>query len=166
MTSLKLFLILLVLPFMANDTAHEYYVSVTQIEYVKEKQTIQCISRIFIDDIEKALRERYDESIVLAGDTEPKELDVYIERYLRSKIELIVNDKSMPFKFIGRKYDDDIMMCFFEIEGVTEISKFEIINRLFFDIYPKQQNIIKAKINGTSKSLILIPENDKGLLKF
>ncbi|OIQ27916.1 MAG: peptidase E [Bacteroidetes bacterium MedPE-SWsnd-G2] len=166
MTALKVFVLLLAMPFLTNDLAHEYYVSVTQVEYVKEEQTIQCISRLFIDDIEKALRERYDESIVLAGASEAEEIDLYVERYLRSKIELIVNDNTLPFKFVGRKYEDDIMLCFFEVENVQEISKFEIINRLFFDIYPQQQNIIKTKINDTSNSLILISENDKGLLKF
>ena len=33
--------------------AHKFYVSVTQIEYVKEKESVEIVMRIFIEDLEK-----------------------------------------------------------------------------------------------------------------
>ena len=39
--------------------------SITNIEYVKDKQELQIISRLFIDDLEKTLRERYSDDLIL-----------------------------------------------------------------------------------------------------
>jgi len=46
--------------FTSSSVNHEYYVSVTKIEYVKKEKSLQIISQIFIDDFEKLIHERYD----------------------------------------------------------------------------------------------------------
>ena len=62
----KVFVLVLLLPILVASThIHKYYVSVTKVEYVKEQQSVQIISQIFIDDFENLLRQRYDESITL-----------------------------------------------------------------------------------------------------
>lgn len=48
------------IPLLAFSSLHKYYVSVTKVEHIKEKQTVQITSRIFIDDFEKLLRARYE----------------------------------------------------------------------------------------------------------
>ena len=70
MNSVKQFFLILMLPLFAFTTMHKYYISVTQINYLQEKQSVQITSRIFIDDFEKLLRERYDENITLADENE------------------------------------------------------------------------------------------------
>ena len=78
----KLLLLILVLPLCAFTTMHKYYISVTQIDYLQEKQSVQITSKIFIDDFENLLRERYDESATLEDNDESSSLDVYIYKYL------------------------------------------------------------------------------------
>lgn len=166
MTLKKSLLFLLIIPFVAFTTVHKYYVSVTQIEYVKEAESVQIISRIFIDDFENVLRKRYDESITLAGKNEQKTVDLYIKRYLSDKIKIKINDKVVKFNFIGKEYDADIMICYLEIEGVKRIDSFEVTNQLLFDLFEEQQNIVKTKINSKQKSFLLILQKDKALLNF
>jgi hypothetical protein len=141
-------------------------VSVTQIDYIKEKQTVQITSRIFIDDFEKLIRERYDESVTLAIKNEPVKVNDYIERYLKDKIKIKINKNPATLKFIGKEYEDDIMYCYLEITEVHEINSFEITNHVLYDLYKEQQNVVRTFINSKHKSFILIPENDKGLLNF
>ena len=50
--------------------AHEFYLSVTEIEYKEEKQSLQIITRIFTDDFEEVLRKRFDDDIRLSLDSE------------------------------------------------------------------------------------------------
>ena len=38
---------------------HKYYVSITQIDFVEEQESVQITSRIFIDDLEDVFRERF-----------------------------------------------------------------------------------------------------------
>ena len=68
MKIIKSLLILAIITSIAFVSAHKYYVSITKIEYVSEKQSVQIITRIFIDDLEKLLKERFDNSIVLNSD--------------------------------------------------------------------------------------------------
>lgn len=166
MTFTKSFLFLLIIPLFAFTAMHKYYVSVTQINYVKEEASVQIISRIFIDDFENLLRKRYDENITLASKNELKIVDTYIEQYLNNKLKIKINNKATKLNFIGKEYDGDIMRCYLEIEGVKAIDSFQITNRLLFDLFEEQQNIVKTKINAIQKSFLLILQKDHALLNF
>lgn len=145
---------------------HEYYVSVTKIEYREEQQSLQIISQIFIDDFEKLLRERYDKKITLAQKNEPEIIETYMKKYLDYKLNIKLNTKETSFDFIGKEYKDDIVYCYLEIKNIDAIKTLEIKNEVLFDIYPKQQNILRTKIYGKDKSFILIPQNEKAVLNF
>ena len=53
-------LLFLLLPLFAFTVAHKFYISVTNVGYSDKDKSLQITSRIFIDDMEKALMERYD----------------------------------------------------------------------------------------------------------
>ena len=162
----KLFFIAFALPLLAFTTAHKFYVSVTQIDYIKEKQSVQITSRIFIDDFEDLIQQRYDETVTLAGKDESEKVNIYIERYLKEKIKLKINGADAEVLFIGKEYENDIMYCYLEVQNIMEINTLEITNKVLFDINQEQQNIVRTNINSKQKSFILIPKNDKGLLNF
>ena len=168
MRKIRLIVSLCGLCFLMNShtTEHEYYVSVTKVEYVKTEKSLQIISQIFIDDFEKLLRERYDENITLAAKDESEMVEVYMKKYLDFKLDFKINTSDVDFNFIGKEYKDDIVYCYLEIESVDDIKTMEIKNEVLFDIYPKQQNILRTKVNGKDKSFILIPENNKAVLNF
>ena len=159
-------ILIVILPLLAFTTVHKYYVSVTQIDYIEEREELQLTSRIFIDDLEKLLRQRYDESITLAGDNESDKVDLYLGKYLRQKIGVKINGETRTLSFLGKEYEDDIAICYLEISDIQSIKSIEITNTVLFDIFEEQKNIIRMKINSKRKSFILIPENDKGLLNF
>lgn len=152
--------------FLSFTAVHKYYVSVTQIDYLPEKQSVQITSRIFIDDLEKLLRERYDKDITLATKNESPKVAAYIEKYLKEKLKIKINNKEVSLNFIGKQYDTDIIKCYLEIEGVKTIESIEISNQILFDIFSDQQNIIKTKINAQQKSFILFPQNTSNILEF
>lgn len=161
-----LFLSICFVGLLSMKSLHKYYVSVTQVEFVKEKKSLQIISRIFIDDFERILQERYDDNLMLGEEEETSNAPVYIERYLKTKLSIAINGNDVNFNFIGKKYDNDIVVCYLEVENVEEISSLEISNKVLFELYEDQQNIIRTNINSKRKSLILIAQNDKGMLKF
>ncbi|MDB4402003.1 peptidase E [Algibacter sp.] len=145
---------------------HKYYISVTQINYVKEKESVQITSRLFIDDFENALKTNYDENIILAEKDEAKIIDTYMQRYLQDKIKLRINNKAVTFNFIGKEYEGDIVRCYLEVEHVKSIESFLITNSVLFDLQKDQQNIVKTNINSKNKSVILTYNNPNALLKF
>ena len=166
MKIIKPLLVLAILASMAFASAHKYYVSITKIEYVKEQKSLQIITRIFIDDFEKLLKERYNNKIVLASNTEETEIDNHIKKYLLSRLKININGNKSVIKFIGKEYDDDVVQCYLEIENIENIKSFSIENSVLYDMFSEQKNIVRTQINGKYKSFILIPGNDKGMLNF
>lgn len=166
MKLIKLLFFAILIPLFAFTTVHKFYVSVTQVEYVKEKQSVQIIARIFIDDFEELLRKRYDENITLNVSKDESAIDTYIKKYLFAKIQIEINGDFKKLKFLGKEYEDDIMYCYLEITDVEFIDSFRITNQLLFDVFEEQQNIVKTKINSKSKSFMLTPNNDSGVLNF
>ncbi|WP_299552680.1 DUF6702 family protein [Seonamhaeicola sp.] len=166
MKFLKPLFFLVIIPLFAFTGIHKYYISVTQIEYVQDKQSVQIITRVFIDDFENVLRARYDESITLDEKEETTSTNLYIEKYLDTKIKVKINEQEVSLVFIGKEYDLDVMKCYLEIENIENIKSFEISNKVLFDMFEDQQNIIKTKINSRQKSFILISQNDKAVLNF
>ena len=59
-----LFTAVLLLSFAST---HKFYVSVTNVVYSEKEDALQITSRIFIDDLEKLLEERYGIKAVMSG---------------------------------------------------------------------------------------------------
>lgn len=166
MRILKISYCIIAFTLFTSLTMHKFYVSVTQVEFVNEKQSVQIISRIFIDDLELALQNRYDQNIKLIEEKESKNVDVYIEKYFKQKLKITLNSKETAYQFLGKKYENDILYFYFEIENVKDIKHLEITNQILFDALPDQQNIVKIKAKTEHKNYILTTNNDKALLNF
>ncbi|MFK7833092.1 MAG: DUF6702 family protein [Winogradskyella sp.] len=151
---------------ISNSHKHEYYVSVTQIEYSEKQQSLQIISQIFIDDFETLLRKRFDETITLDAENESASIEKYMNRYLTDKFKVEVNGQPVTFKFIGKEYKDDITYCYLEVENVSDIKSIAVTNQILFDAFAEQQNILRLKLLNKNKSFLLVPENDACLLNF
>jgi len=159
-------LILLLLPLFAFATVHKFYVSVTNISYSEKEDALQITTRIFIDDFEKVIEERYGIETYLATEEESEMADHYIEKYLTSKFIFHINGETKTYDFLGKKYDNDIMVCYLELSELDfpNVKTIEVQNEILIDLFDEQQNIVHFKINGKKKSFVLIRENNKGML--
>ncbi len=161
----KSFLILL-LPLFAFTTAHKFYVSVTNVGYSEKDDALQITTRIFIDDLESVLKERYDIEGKLSDENESELSKQYLEKYLRTKFVVEINGEPRPFEYIGKKYDNDVMIFYLEIPELDfpQVKSIQIQNEVLTDLFDEQQNIIHFKIKGKKKSFVLMKENTKGML--
>ncbi|SRX54107.1 DUF6702 family protein [Aequorivita sp. CIP111184] len=166
MKHFKILLLLLIFPLISAAPVHKFYVSITKIEYVKEKSSLQIITKIFIDDIEDALQQRYNASISLDTKKETKEADEDLKNYILQKINIKVNGKSVVLDYIGKEYDTDMVVAYIEVKDVKELKTIEIENKVLMDMFPEQQNIIHLKTLKSRRSLILDRDEPKGKLDF
>lgn len=167
MKGLKKGILLLLLPLLAFTTAHKFYLSVTNVQYSEKDEAIQVTSRIFIDDFEDVLEERYGVHPNLATPLESKTADAVIEKYLRSKLLIRIDGKQVEYTFLGKKYDNDIMVCYLEVSNIklSKIKSIELQNEVLTDLYEDQQNVLHFKMDGKKKSFVLMKDNNKGMLK-
>ena len=100
---------------------HKFYLSVTQMEFDADRNRITAISRVFVDDLEETLRQRYDVQLALGTDREDAMASFYISRYVEQKLIVEMNNEPLKFSFAGFTYQND---------QIVLLSEFSIIHRL------------------------------------
>ena len=161
----KILTLLLVVPILAFSL-HKYYISLCEIEFIEEQQSLQITLGIFIDDIEFTLNKNYNKTLNIATKQEADSIDTYYKNYLQKHFQISANNKLQSYTYIGKEYDGDIVRFYLEITNIQQLTSIKIVNTSLFRDFKDQQNIIKIKANNIHKTFYLTRENDKGLLKF
>ncbi len=161
-------LLLFVMMMFSFSTVHKFYVSVTNVVYSEKDEALQITTRIFIDDLEQVLEERYGIDPELATEKESKIADEYIKKYFRTKFAIELDGENANYTFLGKQYDNDVVICYLEIPKVNleDLKTISIQNEILTDLFEEQQNIVHVKWKGNKKSFVLIRENNKGMLNF
>ena len=162
----KIILLLIVTPLIMAASIHKYYLSVTDLNYSEEAQSVQIITRLFYDDLEAVIQERYDTDVVVDATSDQKEIDGYLIKYFQKKMLITINGEQREMNFVGKKYEDDYVVCYLEIPDVNAIKTFEIESTLLMDVFPDQKNMVHTTIAGKKKSFLFTAANAKGLLNF
>ena len=166
MRFVKTGLLIVLLPLFAFVGAHKFYISVTNVDYSEKDQSVQIITRIFIDDMNAVIKERYGIPSKLGTDRESTIDREYLEKYLRTKFLVEINGETVKYDFIGEKYDTDMVICYIEVPNVSlkTLKQIAVVNEVLTDIYDDQQNVVHFKINGKKKSHVLVKSHTKGML--
>ncbi len=151
---------------MSFSAAHKFYVSVTEIEYNEKAESLQIISRVFIDDMEDLLQTRYDKNIRLGKNNESTSVPKYLNKYLNEKIEVKIDGKLTEIKYLGKEYEDDMLLLYLEVPKVSYFKKIEIKNAILTDMFSEQKNLVHVNYKGSTKSLILNKAKQEDVLNF
>lgn len=159
-------LAILLCPLLISSGTHKFYVSITKIEISEESQSLQIISKIFIDDIEDTLQKRYDPDLSLDTEKETEAHTRLLQKYVLQKFKVEIDGVAYQPEYLGREYENDVVKCYLEIPGIANMNQIEIENSILMDMFDEQQNIIHVKKGKTRKSLVLDKEHPKGMLNF
>lgn len=160
------YILFLVFTTSLSSAVHKYYAAVFTIEHSVKKQQLQMTARIFVDDLEVALKKKYGKSFYLGTSTESPEAKVFLQKYLSEKIVLEANGNAVPLKFIAKEMEDDIIICYCTFPVAAPIRSLEMKNTVLMEVFPDQQNIVHANINRNKKSLLLTNDETAGTLQF
>lgn len=134
---------------------HKFYVSVTQVDYVPSKKRIEITSRIFIDDLEKALTKKYKKKPNLTSTNELPEAEELIKTYLKEKIKISINKKTQTIEYLAKEVEGDVLIVYSKIVFSKKINTFDIYNSLLTETFVDQQNIVHTNINSNKNSFLL-----------
>lgn len=162
----SVFILFLLFTTALSSAVHKYYAAVFTIEHSAKKQQLQMTARIFVDDLEVALKRKYGKNLYLGTSTESEDAKAYLQKYLSEKITLEVNGSAVPLKFIGKEMEDDIIICYCTFPASASPKSIEMKNKVLMEVFPDQQNIVHANINRNKKSLLLTNDETAGTLQF
>jgi len=151
---------------LTSFAAHKFYVSIFQINYAPEKKMLQITSRIFIDDLNEALFENYKRRTFLGETNKSPEDIALMKKYLSQNFSIKVNGQPKTINYLGREFENNVIICYFNVKDATKIRTIEIRNKALFDLFADQQNIIQANIFGQKQNLLLTTDHPSGVLKW
>ena len=151
----KIGLLVFCLIVCSSFVLHKFYVSVTQIDYVPNKKRIEITSRIFIDDLEKALTKKHQRKPNITSSNELPEAEEWIKTYVKEKIKISINKKPQVIEYLAKEVEGDVLIIYTKIAISKKINTFEIYNSLLTETFQDQQNIVHTNINSNKKSFLL-----------
>jgi hypothetical protein len=151
---------------LAFATVHKFYISVTNVSYSEKDNALQVTNRVFIDDINAVLKERYDIDAALGSDEESALGQEYLEKYIRSKFRITRNSETADYTLLGTKYDADVIILYVEVPKINLrfVTSIGIENEILTDLFDEQQNVVHFNVAGKKKSFVLLKSDTKGML--
>ncbi len=150
---------------LTSFEVHKFYISIYQIKYASEKKMLQITSRIFIDDLNDVLKNKYNKKTHISEPTETPEDLVLMKKYISENFSIKINGQTKTINYLSKELEGNVVICYYNIKDIPKIKTFEIQNTCLFDLNSDQQNIIQTTIYGKKESLLLTSDNVKGLLK-
>ena len=150
MNKLKLILIV----FCFGFSTHKYYVSTSLFNFT-DSNSLQITVRLFKDDFKEAFKKKYSINRVLTDQVLiDSTFHSNINNYFNSFLTVSFDGVKNKLNFLGLENKNEMFVFYLEIEKLPSFNVISLDNKLLFDLYSEQQNIIHVKKNGIKKSFI------------
>jgi len=138
---------------------HPFHVSVTEINQNTTDQTLEVQTKFFIDDFEATLKSVYGQKADLADPALLLTMDSLVSRYMKSRLQIRVNDKPVELRYIGFEPENEAVFVYMEIANVTSVVKsLDISSKFLFEQFTDQINVFHATMKqGRSSSKLTYP---------
>ncbi|MDA8807678.1 hypothetical protein N9N09_01805 [Flavobacteriaceae bacterium] len=145
---------LLLIVFCLGFSSHKYYVSTSLFNFT-DANSLQITIRLFKDDFKDALKKKYSINRVLTDQvlidsTYHSNINNYFNSFLTVSFDGVKN----KLNFLGLENKNEMFVFYLEIEKLPSFNVISLDNKLLFDLYSEQQNIIHVRKNGIKKSFI------------
>ncbi|WP_298221232.1 DUF6702 family protein [Flavobacterium sp.] len=150
---------------LSSFGVHKFYISIYQIHFVPQKKRIEITTRIFIDDLNKALLTKYAKTTHVGEAEETPEDVALMNQYLAEHFTIKVNGNKKPFIFMSKELENNVVIGYYKVNDIAKIISLDIKNTSLMEVFSEQQNIIQTNFNGKKQSLLLTNENTAGVLK-
>ena len=143
----------LVMAYVPGASAHRYHTSVTRLEYNAEDRLAEITVQTFADDIEAAVSKRNGAAGKVRLDAS-KKTNALVLDYLRTAFELKSGDAELELQWIGMELKGYTVWIYLQATAPEGLAKTSLRNKLLFDLFADQVNIVNVINNGKRSSLV------------
>jgi len=160
-------IILHVLLVLHTWLAHPFHVSVCDIEFNQKNGSLEISQRIFLDDLEEALRKTSGwANLDVMNPTDKKRFDAMMKDYLLKNLVVVANGTKQKLSYLGHEVEADALWCYIEVTSVNNLESIEVTNSVLLETFDDQINIVHIKREGKLRSLKLYKDNATGDITF
>lgn len=147
--------------------AHPIHISVTEINYSEKDKALQITTRLFIDDLELAIRKHVgnpDLDILEppAGNTTDQLVKDYLARHLVVKVD----GKLAKANYLGSEREDMALICYIELPGIKKIKRLDVRYDAIMEIHDDQSNLVHVTYKSPVKSTRLLADKREDVFLF
>lgn len=155
---------LLVLLFSFSMSMHDFHVSIAQVDYKEEE--LQCTLRLFTDDLEQRLELDHQVKLNLGGANQHPKADEFIAAFLKENFKIEQGDSSLQQVYLGIEVEYELVYLYFYYPCPNPPQQLGISNRVFFDSFDDQSNIVNVKVGEKLRSAFLNSSSTEQILQF
>lgn len=133
--------------------SHPFYVSMTDIQYNKQAQSLEISVRVFTDDFENTLRKIHPGTkLDILHPADKAQMNKVVNDYLQTHLRLQVNNKPVQMAFVGYEQQTESIWVYLEAQQVSAMDKLEVYNTLLHELNNNQINMIHVQVDKKQKS--------------
>jgi hypothetical protein len=159
-------LLLLLSALLFSGYKHPFYLSVTDLMYSAQEKTIRGSVKIFVNDLEVALKRIHNKPIDLINIKDSAVIRDLSTKYLHKNLIFSVHDKQITYSVLGFEQNEEAFWIYLETTKCGAPRKVSIQNTVLYQDFPQQMNIIHLEVNKDQKSTRLINPESKASFIF
>lgn len=146
---------------------HPVHVSISNIEYVQEAKQFEISIKVFTDDFERAVAQKYGVDLKLGKTGELNGCEQYITGYITDHFDLLLNKESSKSNMVysHKKMNEEAVWFFYKMKINEEIQTIKVINSIHNDIYRDQTNLLIFKCENIEQGYQLDYDDTEVLIK-
>lgn len=146
---------------------HPIHVSVTEIEYDEKEQELEIMTRIFVDDLETAIRlQRNKPDLDILNPPPGLTREKIIGEYIGSQLSIRLDNKQQAIRYLGQELEGEAVICYLIVSNIKRWRSIEIKNGALQELFDDQSNIVHVTVGENIKSMRLVKDKSSGSLSF
>jgi hypothetical protein len=146
---------------------HPIHVTVTEIEHDEKDKRLEIMLRVFIDDLELALRNDLKQpELDLLQPKNNMTTDQMIEQYVAKHLKISLDNKIQKIKYLGHEQESDAFILYIEAPNVKKWKTINVMNNFLTEVHDDQSNLVHVTVKGNVKSMRLTRETQQDKLVF
>lgn len=143
---------------------HDFHVSIAQVDY--SEQELQCTLRLFTADLEQRIAADQSLRLALGRAEEHPQADAIVSAFISEEFQIENNGVALDFEYLGMEVDYEMLYIHFYFPCPEIPKSLSVSNRVFFDSFDDQSNIVNVRIEGVLRSAFLNSSQSAQNLEF
>jgi hypothetical protein len=131
---------------------HPLHVSVVEINHNADDKTLEISCKIFTDDFEKVLAQNYKTKVDLINPPHKAVMDSLVKKYITSHLAIKADNKLVSFTYVGYESESEAVNSYIQVDNISTVKKMEFTNKLMYDLFSDQVNLMHVIVGGNRKS--------------
>lgn len=139
--------------------SHPFYVSICEIDYKSETQSLELSMRIFTNDLEQTMLDWGSKKLYLGEEKEYPAADSILKNYIFQVFSIEIDEQKQELTYLGKEVELELTWLYFEVKEISDFDEIRIEDRLLIQSFPLQTNLIHVNHREKIKSLLLTKNN-------